>query len=74
MNNLHLTDINLYAVVVAWIIHTASGLLWFQPRLFGNEWVFPVSSWVHGNELIILHIIPKQEKCEYDRNDIANKP
>ena len=38
MNNLHLTDINLYAVLVAWIIHTASGLLWFQPRLFGNEW------------------------------------
>jgi hypothetical protein len=36
MNNLHLTDINLYAVFVAWIIHTASGLLWFQPWLFGN--------------------------------------
>jgi hypothetical protein len=38
MNNLQLTDINLYAVFVAWIIHTASGLLWFQPKLFGNEW------------------------------------
>lgn len=38
MNNFHLIDINLYAVFVAWIIHTASGLLWFQPRLFGNEW------------------------------------
>ena len=38
MNNLHLTDINLYAVLVAWIIHTASGLLWFQPKMFGNEW------------------------------------
>jgi len=38
MNNLHLTDINLYAVFIAWIIHTASGLLWFQPKLFGNEW------------------------------------
>jgi hypothetical protein len=38
MNNLHLSDINLYAVFVAWIIHIASGLLWFQPRLFGNEW------------------------------------
>jgi len=38
MNNLHLTDINLYAVFVAWIIHTVSGLLWFQPKLFGNEW------------------------------------
>ena len=38
MNNLHFTDINLYAVFAAWIIHTASGLLWFQPKLFGNEW------------------------------------
>jgi len=38
MNNLHLTDINLYAVIAAWIIHTASGLIWFQPKLFGNEW------------------------------------
>lgn len=37
MNNFHLTDINLYAVFVAWIIHTVSGLLWFQPGLFGNE-------------------------------------
>lgn len=38
MNNFHFTDINLFAVLVAWIIHTASGLLWFQPKLFGNEW------------------------------------
>jgi hypothetical protein len=38
MNTLHFTDINLYAVFVAWIIHIVSGLLWFQPRLFGNEW------------------------------------
>lgn len=38
MNNFHFTDINLLAVLVAWIFHTASGLLWFQPKLFGNEW------------------------------------
>jgi len=38
MNNLHLSDINLYAVFVAWIIHTISGLIWFRPHLFGNEW------------------------------------
>jgi len=38
MDNFHLTDINLYAVFIAWIIHTVSGLLWFQPKLFGNEW------------------------------------
>jgi hypothetical protein len=38
MNTSYLTDINLFAVFVAWIIHTASGLIWFQPKLFGNEW------------------------------------
>jgi hypothetical protein len=38
MNNSYLQDINLFAVFVAWIFHTVSGLIWFQPRLFGNEW------------------------------------
>jgi len=38
MNTLHFTDINLYAVLAAWIFHTVSGLVWFQPMLFGNEW------------------------------------
>jgi hypothetical protein len=38
MNTLHFADINFYAVFVAWIVHTMSGLLWFQPKLFGNEW------------------------------------
>lgn len=38
MNGFHFTDINFYAVFTAWIIHTVSGLLWFQPKLFGNEW------------------------------------
>jgi hypothetical protein len=38
MNNLQLADINLYAVFVAWIIHTATGLLWFQNKLFGKDW------------------------------------
>ena len=38
MNTLHFADINFYAVFVAWIVHTVSGLLWFQPKLFGNEW------------------------------------
>lgn len=38
MNNFAFTDINLFAVFVAWIIHTVSGLLWFQPKLFGNKW------------------------------------
>jgi hypothetical protein len=38
MNNFHFSEINLLAVLVAWIIHIVMGLLWFQPKLFGNEW------------------------------------
>ncbi|MFO7669746.1 MAG: hypothetical protein R6W31_08820 [Bacteroidales bacterium] len=38
MNTLNFTDINFYAVFVAWIIHIVIGLLWFRPKLFGNEW------------------------------------
>jgi hypothetical protein len=38
MNNLHFSEINLYAVFVTWIIHTVTGLIWFQSKLFGNEW------------------------------------
>ena len=38
MNSIHFADINLFAVLVAWIIHIVSGLIWFQPKLFGNEW------------------------------------
>jgi hypothetical protein len=38
MKNLNLTDINMLAVFVAWIVHIALGLIWFQPKLFGNEW------------------------------------
>jgi UDP-N-acetylmuramyl pentapeptide phosphotransferase/UDP-N-acetylglucosamine-1-phosphate transferase len=38
MNNFHFSEINLLAILVAWIIHIALGLIWFQPKLFGNEW------------------------------------
>jgi hypothetical protein len=38
MNNLHFADFNLFAIFIAWLIHIVSGLLWFQPRLFGKEW------------------------------------
>ncbi len=38
MTNFHFTNINFYAVLVAWIIHIAIGLIWFRPGLFGNEW------------------------------------
>ena len=50
MSTLHFMDINFYAIFFAWIIHNATGLLWFQTKLFGNE-------------LIIEHKIPKQKKC-----------
>jgi hypothetical protein len=72
MNNLHFTDINLYAVLVAWIIHTLSGLLWFQPQLFGKEWskltgkeLKPAKNWIipgfagHLAMVLVLVIIIK---------------
>ena len=77
MNTLHLTDINLYAVFVAWIIHTASGLLWFQPRLFGNEWskltgkeLKPAKKWLipglvgHLSMVFVLVIIIKMANID----------
>lgn len=67
MNNFHLTDINLYAVLVAWIIHTASGLVWFQPRLFGKEWskltgkeLKPAKNWIipgFAGHLIMIMVL-----------------
>jgi hypothetical protein len=72
MNTLHFSDINLYAVFVAWIIHTVSGLLWFQPKLFGNEWskltgkeLKPAKKWIfpglmgHLAMIFVLVIIIK---------------
>jgi hypothetical protein len=72
MNTLHFSDINLYAVFVAWIIHTVSGLLWFQPKLFGNEWskltgkeLKPAKNWIfpglmgHLAMIFVLVIIIK---------------
>jgi hypothetical protein len=38
MTNFDFTNINSFAVLVAWIIHIAIGLIWFRPGLFGNEW------------------------------------
>ena len=72
MNNFQFADINLYAVFVAWIIHTASGLLWFRPKLFGNEWskltgkeLKPAKNWIipgligHLVMILVLVIIIK---------------
>lgn len=53
MINFQFTDINFLAVFVAWIIHTAIGLIWFRPNLFGNEWskatgkeLKPATKWI----------------------------
>jgi len=32
------SDLNLFAVLVAGIVHIAGGLIWFQPKIFGNDW------------------------------------
>jgi len=34
-----LSGINLWAVLLAGIVRTVIGLLWFMPKLFGNSWV-----------------------------------
>jgi hypothetical protein len=72
MNNFYLTGFNLYAVFVAWIIHTATGLIWFQPKLFGTEWskltgkeLKPAKKWIipglagHLVMILVLVIIIK---------------
>ena len=33
------SDINLWAVLVAGIVHTVIGLIWFRPKFFGDAWV-----------------------------------
>jgi hypothetical protein len=53
MTDFHISDLNLLAILVAWIIHIVMGMLWFQPKLFGNEWsrltgkeMKPSSKWI----------------------------
>ena len=48
-----LSGINLLAVLVAGIVHTVIGLIWFMPKLFGNSWIQltgkemkPASQWI----------------------------
>ncbi len=48
-----LAGINLWAVLVAGIVHTVIGLIWFMPKLFGNSWIQltgkemkPASRWI----------------------------
>ena len=53
MMKIQFTDINFWAVLVAWIIHILMGLIWFSSKLFGNEWskltgkeLKPASQWI----------------------------
>jgi hypothetical protein len=70
MGNFRITDINVLAVLAAWIFHVASGLVWFQPGLFGNEWsrltgkdLVPAPKWIvpgfmgHLLMVIVLSIL-----------------
>jgi hypothetical protein len=72
MVNFQLIHINYLAVFVAWIIHVAMGLIWFQPKLFGNKWstltgkeLKPAPQWIipgflgHLLMVIILTILIK---------------
>jgi hypothetical protein len=34
-----LTNVNIWAVLVAAVVHLVLGLVWFQKPLFGNAWV-----------------------------------
>jgi hypothetical protein len=38
MINIQFSDINFFAVLVAWIVHIVMNLIWFRPELFGKEW------------------------------------
>jgi len=67
MNNFHFTDINLLAVFVAWIVHIAIGLTWFQPGIFGKEWskqtgkeLKPAKSWIipgFAGHLVMIFVL-----------------
>jgi hypothetical protein len=34
-----ISGINIFAVLIAAVVHLVLGLIWFQPQLFGNAWV-----------------------------------
>ena len=38
MDQFQWSGINYLAVLVACIVHIVTGLIWFRPELFGNEW------------------------------------
>jgi hypothetical protein len=53
MMNIQFSEFNLWAVFAAWVVHIVMGLIWFSPKLFGNEWtrltgkeLKPASQWI----------------------------
>ena len=56
------SDLNLFAVLVAGIVHIVGGLIWFQPKIFGSDWakltgkdLTPAFTWIPAG--IIGHLI-----------------
>ncbi len=56
------SQLNWFAVLVAGIVHLVSGLIWFQPKIFGAEWskltgksLNPAVKWIPAG--IIAHMI-----------------
>jgi hypothetical protein len=57
-----LSKINLLAVVVAALTHMVIGLVWFQPKIFGNEWakltgkdLKPATQWMPAG--LVAHLV-----------------
>lgn len=72
MGSLQFSDINVLAILVAWILHVVLGLIWFSPQLFGKEWsgltgkeMKPDTTWIvpgfigHLFMIIVLAILIK---------------
>jgi len=56
------SDINLWAVLVAGIVHMVLGLVWFLPRFFGKDWeeltgkeMKPAPQWIWAG--ILAHLV-----------------
>jgi hypothetical protein len=77
MINFQFSDINFLAVLVAWVIHIVMGLIWFRPKLFGNEWsrltgkvLRPATKWIipgfigHLVMILVLVILVKLTNSE----------
>ena len=65
-----LSDINLLAVLVAGVVHIVLGLVWFQPKLFGNVWVKlsgkemkPATRWIPAGTLLMTLVCTVNVRC-----------